>query len=41
MSFDFETANANRGSVYQIGIARFLGGRVTKTATLFVTPPPG
>jgi DNA polymerase-3 subunit epsilon len=41
VALDFETANANRGSVCQIGIARFLGGQVTKTATLFVTPPPG
>jgi DNA polymerase-3 subunit epsilon len=41
IALDFETANPKRGSVIQLGIARILDGVVTKTATTFVTPPPG
>ena len=41
VAIDFETANKKRGSVIQLGIARILNGAVTKTATAFITPPPG
>lgn len=41
VAIDFETANGKRGSVIQLGIARILNGAVTKTATAFITPPPG
>lgn len=41
VAIDFETANKKRGSVIQLGIARILDGAVTKTATAFITPPPG
>lgn len=41
VALDFETANRNRASICQIGIARVLGGVITKHATLYVNPPPG
>ena len=41
IALDFETANQKRGSVIQIGIAKIRNGEVIKTATEFITPPPG
>ena len=41
IALDFETANQKRGSVIQIGITKVLNGAVVKTATSFITPPPG
>ncbi|PPF23104.1 DNA polymerase III, partial [Rathayibacter rathayi] len=41
MSLDFETANAKRGSVIQIGVVRVIDGRVLTPFASFVTPPPG
>ena len=41
IALDFETANQARGSVIQLGIARILDGKITKTASTFITPPPG
>lgn len=41
VAIDFETANQQRGSVIQLGITRFLDGKKTKSATRFITPPPG
>ncbi|PPF51622.1 hypothetical protein C5C45_00295 [Rathayibacter rathayi] len=41
VSLDFETANAKRGSVIQIGVVRVIDGRVLTPFASFVTPPPG
>ncbi|MCU6481952.1 3'-5' exonuclease [Arthrobacter sp. A2-55] len=41
VAIDFETANAKRASVCQIGIAKIRNGQLTHQATEFVLPPPG
>lgn len=41
VAIDFETANAKRGSVIQIGVAKVRNGRISKTACLPIMPPPG
>ncbi|WP_051442085.1 3'-5' exonuclease [Arthrobacter sp. H14] len=41
VAIDFETANAKRASVCQIGIAKIRNGIVTNTATEYVLPPEG
>lgn len=41
VAIDFETANAKRGSVIQIGLTRVRNGVIGKTACEPIMPPPG
>lgn len=41
IAIDFETANSNRASVCQIGVAKVIGGVITKTYCGFIKPPAG
>ncbi|MDU0478025.1 exonuclease domain-containing protein [Staphylococcus chromogenes] len=41
VAFDVETANADWGSICQMGVARFVDGRLAETKTWLVRPPAG
>ncbi|MFV8394258.1 exonuclease domain-containing protein [Corynebacterium hindlerae] len=41
VAFDVETANADWGSICQIGAVRFQDGLPTESESWFVSPPPG
>lgn len=41
VAFDVETANADWGSICQIGAVRFQDGLPTDSVSWFVSPPPG
>ncbi|MDH6537136.1 3'-5' exonuclease [Aurantimicrobium minutum] len=41
VAFDFETANKFRGSPCEIGLVRFVDGRVDGTLQTLLKPPPG
>jgi len=41
IALDFETANEKRGSIIQVGLAKYRDNELVGTHSVFVTPPPG